>query len=169
MAFWSVAPRLTATGPRVGQPEPLFCSLTLFSVREGARQRLSETFYFDVNDPQFNKVPGTKPLDQAREALFSCEPAEDIFLYLCVEKTLQGDLGTVGDIYGKVAIPLPAAPVGGGVGWDSSSLSVSSPTIRVPDGGGYKGGREAARGGTGCPSTSGAPENALGLVCPSRL
>ena len=36
------------------QPEPLFCSLAIYDVRNAVK--LSENFYFDINEPDVVKV-----------------------------------------------------------------------------------------------------------------
>eukprot|EP00051_Salpingoeca_urceolata_P014520 m.184994 g.184994 ORF g.184994 m.184994 type:complete len:2151 (-) comp18109_c0_seq2:114-6566(-) len=95
-------------GSRQCNPEPFFGSLCLYDVKRGAR--LSENFYFDLNDPEQGFWVNDTPLDaldaasKSREAVFSvAERSPDVYLVLFVEKVLQGDLATVVDAYIKGA------------------------------------------------------------------
>ena len=67
-----------------------------------SEQKLSETFFFDCNDdlPGFSRESDLDPVTLSREAVFHVDyPHDAVYLVVSFEKTLQGDVASVADLY----------------------------------------------------------------------
>eukprot|EP01113_Clastostelium_recurvatum_P000766 TRINITY_DN1033_c0_g1_i4.p1 TRINITY_DN1033_c0_g1~~TRINITY_DN1033_c0_g1_i4.p1 ORF type:complete len:1958 (+),score=678.41 TRINITY_DN1033_c0_g1_i4:71-5944(+) len=89
---------------QLDEAEPFYCSMFVYD--QARRMRVSETFYFDFNSDKTEKMLGIHQGPKEREtcskrAIFQVtHPNQDLFLFLRVEKVLQGgDLEDVCEPY----------------------------------------------------------------------
>ncbi|EGD80514.1 hypothetical protein PTSG_01105 [Salpingoeca rosetta] len=92
---------LSANG-RPLNPEPFFCSLVLYDIRENCV--VSERFHFDLNQQRHGycevDTSAAHLETRSRRAVFSVsDPHPEIYLVLFVEKTLQKDFNAVIEAY----------------------------------------------------------------------
>ncbi|KAL6054781.1 dedicator of cytokinesis protein 7 isoform X5 [Balamuthia mandrillaris] len=94
----------------LGEIEPFFASLMLFDVQ--TKQRLSESFHFNLNSPSILSLlspsgrlpPGEQPSPEtcARAAIFRASYANpNVYLVLRLEKVMQGDVDDCCEPYFK--------------------------------------------------------------------
>eukprot|EP00045_Choanoeca_perplexa_P017909 m.271404 g.271404 ORF g.271404 m.271404 type:complete len:2093 (+) comp17671_c2_seq2:84-6362(+) len=95
----------TSSG-KLTNPEPFYCSLHVINLdaKSDESSLLSERFYFDLNGPEMGAcVLPTAAVDletRSRRAIFSVNPnLKRAYFVLLVEKTLQGDLNSVSEVY----------------------------------------------------------------------
>ncbi|ELR16168.1 Dedicator of cytokinesis [Acanthamoeba castellanii str. Neff] len=87
----------------LGNFEPFYGVLALYDMAK--KVKISENFYFDVNDDDVSKLTlsGSSQAERAsKKALFRvAKPSADVYLVLRIEKVLQGDPEDSLDLYGK--------------------------------------------------------------------